>query len=113
MYELILLIPKVGGVGVENPAIGDAVELRTAEIYDAANDVWKFVAPMETPRGNVKLCTWDDRIYAIGGMSRDSRSLNTVEIYNTELDAWSFTASMNCCRRDCGEIKFHGCRTVL
>lgn len=73
--------------------------LRSAMIYDPANQAWTVAAPMATPRARHAAVTLaDGRVAVIGGMSQNPTA--SVEIYDPARNAWQMGASLAQARYD-------------
>jgi len=83
-------IHAVGGVG-RNRRNSPA-----HEVYDPANDSWRDLAPLPTPRDHLAAAVVDGRLYAIGGRVNGSyaRNLAVNEVYDAAADRWRRRAPM-------------------
>jgi len=67
----------------------------TVEEYDPATDTWTRKADMPTSRWGSATCTFNGKIYAIGGYPPTNyRGLRTVEEYDPVTDIWTRKAEM-------------------
>ena len=69
------------GIFVTGGMPGDS--LTTTEFYSFADNSWRIMAEMKSPRHGHGMVQLGDKIYAFGGTNVDS-----VEEYDTQLDAW-------------------------
>uniref|UniRef100_A0A1B0A1L7 BACK domain-containing protein n=1 Tax=Glossina pallidipes TaxID=7398 RepID=A0A1B0A1L7_GLOPL len=82
---------SVGGYGSswETSSYNDGTRvLNTAERYDTHKKQWNYISPMSTARCNFGICTYNDRIYVVGG-----NQVSSVESYDPESNLWTKCAS--------------------
>ncbi len=74
---------------------GGWITISTVEEYDPATDNWTMKSDMPTARWCVATCTFDGKIYAIGGYPTVGyTALTTVEVYDPATDTWTTKADM-------------------
>lgn len=74
--------------------------LRSVEVFNIAEQQWKQVAPMATPRKGAAIVSCNGSIYAIGGQSSSWGCLKSVECYDPASNKWRFVASLPTPRRN-------------
>jgi N-acetylneuraminic acid mutarotase len=98
-----------GGFAKSNTDKPGWLPIANAWEYDPANDSWKALAPMPTPRGAALAVTIDNKIYVIGGegmhpgdqprplwfVGAAHRSLSTVEEYDPATNTWTSRMPMS------------------
>lgn len=100
---VVVLVLVIGGLGITWPRAEMAGSATRSEFSDlpganvpalAANgdSRWQTGAQMPTPRGRLALATWQNRLYAIGGITPGGVT-GVVEVYEVLKNAWSFGAS--------------------
>ena len=72
--------------------------LSSCEVYDAAADRWRAIAPMGSKRGCLAAAVVEGRLYALGGWDR-SNFLSSCEVYDAAADRWRAIAPMGSKRR--------------
>ncbi len=96
-----------GGGGTVVPGGPNWVPLDNSWEYDPAQDSWKALAPMPTPRGAGVAALVGAKVYVIGGASvhpgaklvsltptGPHRSLDTNEVYNISTNEWETRSPM-------------------
>jgi len=74
--------------------------LRSVEMFDPSENVWRNVASMKVARFKSTLVNGGDgKLYVLGGEGEheDGRDLSSVEVYNPETDMWTDVANMESC----------------
>lgn len=67
--------------------------LRSAEVYDIAEDKWSILPEMQSVRSGLKCVVYKDQIYVIGGYDGRLR-LNSCEIFEPKRNRWLPSQSM-------------------
>ena len=67
--------------------------LSSCEVYDAAADRWRAIAPMGSKRDALAAAVVEGRLYALGG-SDGSNELSSCEVYDAAADRWRAIAPM-------------------
>uniref|UniRef100_A0A1B0G3N6 BTB domain-containing protein n=1 Tax=Glossina morsitans morsitans TaxID=37546 RepID=A0A1B0G3N6_GLOMM len=62
--------------------------LNTAERYDTYKKQWSYISPMSVARRNFGICTYNDRIYVVGG-----NQVSSVESYDPVTNLWTKCAN--------------------
>ncbi|KAI9579394.1 hypothetical protein GQX74_004866, partial [Glossina fuscipes] len=70
-------------------SVGGYESKRTAECYDPVTKRWNYIASMNYGRRNCGICTHNDLIYVVAGLSASS-----VENYNAATDLWHLCANI-------------------
>jgi N-acetylneuraminic acid mutarotase len=79
----------IGGYA-DNATIVDRVEA-----YDPANDTWRSVAPLPSPRHHVNAAVVEGKIYVLGGLVTNSfNAIADTLVYDPALDAWTDLTGM-------------------
>ena len=74
---------------------GGWITISTVEEYDPATDTWTRKSDMPTARWCLGTCTFDEKIYAIGGYPAVGyTALTTVEVYDPVYDTWTSKSDM-------------------
>ena len=68
----------------------DVVPIKAADSQAS----WSSLSPMPTPRGGLGLAVVSGKIYAIGGLTEDSKPVSTTEEYNPVTNQWINKMSM-------------------
>lgn len=71
--------------------------LSSTEVYDTSTNKWTKLAPMPTARWNFQTEVVDGKIYAIGGITKDSRT-SANEVYDPLTNSWNVLAPMSIAR---------------
>ena len=81
----------VGGLDNHN-----VVLINSSERYDLVENAWEeeAVAPMPTARMCPSMALFDDKLYAVGGVSGDYELSNSVEWYDLATKVWEAVAPM-------------------
>lgn len=82
-----------GSNGTSWPISTDPFVVDVNEEYDSIKNVWAFRKPMPTARAFFGIAVYQDRIYCIGGMSREGPT-NVVEVYDPSTDTWKALSPM-------------------
>jgi len=76
----------------------DGLNLRSVEMFDPSENVWRFVSSMRVGRWKPALVNGGDgKLYVMGGWDDDINDLSSVEVYSPETDTWTDVASMESC----------------
>jgi kelch-like protein 10 len=67
--------------------VGDK-SMRSGERYDPQTDTWSPIPDMITGRCNMATAVFDDKLYAIGGLTALSGYTNRVEYFNEAENEW-------------------------
>jgi N-acetylneuraminic acid mutarotase len=70
------------GLAAQDRSVG------THEVYDPAQDTWKRLEPMLTPRNHLSAVAIAGRIHVVGGRVPGNMELTTHEIYDPGIDTW-------------------------
>lgn len=63
--------------------------------YNPAQNEWKVVKPIPTPREHLGAAVVDGKIYVVGGREKSlKKNLDVLEIYDPEKDVWSVGPSL-------------------
>lgn len=80
---------SVGGHGRKASSHNSGMkDLKTAERYDTYKKQWIYISPMSIARRNFGICTYNDRIYVIGG-----NQVSSVESYDPVTNLWTKCAN--------------------
>uniref|UniRef100_A0A1B0BJT1 Kelch-like protein diablo n=2 Tax=Glossina palpalis gambiensis TaxID=67801 RepID=A0A1B0BJT1_9MUSC len=94
------VVYSVGGCGSENSRYNSGYnsgynsvynseyDLKTAERYDMCKRQWSYISSMSTARRHFGICTYNDRIYVVGG-----NQVSSVESYDPKTNVWTMCAS--------------------
>jgi len=94
--------PRAAGGAV---AVGDRIylvggfdaerrELKTAYVYDTADDAWRRIADLPTPREHLAVADHNGQVCAIGGHLGNGIPMSTVECYDPATDRWSASSPL-------------------
>lgn len=67
--------------------------LRSAEVYDVAEDNWSMLPDMHSVRSGLKCMVYNDQIYVFGGYDGRLR-LNSCEVFDPKRNRWLPSKSM-------------------
>lgn len=74
--------------------------LTTMYEFNPTNHIWNIKSPMPTPRAEMSVVTYDDKIYAIGGRpDNPTEASNANEMYDPLTDTWTVLSPMPSGRR--------------
>ena len=65
-----------------------------APVDQLAPGRWTALTPMPTPRQEVAVAAWRDRVWVIGGFGESAEPMTTVETYDPSLNVWETRASL-------------------
>jgi N-acetylneuraminic acid mutarotase len=88
-----------GAGGIGGPILGPyryggtGLIRNTTEEYDPETDTWTFKAPMLTPREHFGIAVYENKIYCIGGDTKNGET-GTNEVYNPATDTWETKTAM-------------------
>jgi N-acetylneuraminic acid mutarotase len=69
-------------------------DLDVVEVYDPASDTWTVLDPMPTPRSNAGVAVLGERIFIIGGRTRQGASAR-VDVYDPANNQWLSAPSLD------------------
>ena len=94
-HSMCVLDGKIYAIGGSGSDELWGAAFATMEVYDPTQDNWTSKASMLHGRANFGICTYNSKIYAIGGGQSffwDPQS--TIEEYDPVTDTWTYTTDM-------------------